>query len=245
MNEIKTVVVTGASSGIGCAVASELMNDGYNVVVTARDESKLRSLYDGNDKAIVLPWDLSEVDRIGEYAKQIRASVGEIYGLVHSAGAQDVMPLHLTKPDLLDKVFHLNTYAAILLVSEFSKKGMHGESASFVLLSSLSAHEGTPGRSVYAASKAALEGFAIAASPELNSRGVRVNCVAPGIVNTPAVEHFMRALSKEQKEKLLGEYPLGVGAPEDIARLIGFLISGKSKWITGNVFKPDGGHLAR
>jgi NAD(P)-dependent dehydrogenase (short-subunit alcohol dehydrogenase family) len=245
MSETKYVVVTGASNGIGSAVATMLLDEGYGVIVTARDTSKLHGLYDGNDRAIIVPWDLSEVDDIGSYAKRVQSLTGGVFGLVHAAGVQDVMPLHLTKPNLLDKVFHLNTYASILLVTEFSKKGRYREGASFVLLSSLAAHEGTPGRGVYAASKAALEGFVVAASPELNSRGIRINCVAPGMVDTPSLENFVSMLSQEQMETLFDEYPLGIGEPEDIAFLISFLISGKSKWITGNVFKPDGGHLSR
>jgi short-subunit dehydrogenase len=97
MNEAKCVVVTGASSGIGAAVADMLGASGYKVVVTSRDEKKLHELYDGNDRAIIIPWDLSDADNVGEYAKQVKERVGSISGLVHCAGIDKRMPIHMIK----------------------------------------------------------------------------------------------------------------------------------------------------
>ncbi|MDR0596832.1 MAG: SDR family oxidoreductase [Clostridiales Family XIII bacterium] len=244
-NSDRTILVTGASSGIGAAVAELLLSEGYRVVATSRDGGALGGLYGGDSNAVCVPWDLSDIGRIKEYAAEVNRAAGAVSGLVHCAGAQDVMPLHLTKPELLERVFGLNSFAAILLAAAFARKGMYAESASFVLVSSLSAHEGARGRSVYAASKAALEGFTVAVSPELSDKGIRVNCVAPGIVETQSVKGFLSQLSAEQKESLLGGYPLGIGKPNDVAGLIEFLVSDKSRWISGNVFTPDGGHLAR
>jgi NAD(P)-dependent dehydrogenase (short-subunit alcohol dehydrogenase family) len=241
----KTIIVTGASSGIGAAAVTALTGAGCKVVATARDAEKLSALYGADGNVAALPWDLSDPERIADYANEAGELAGPVAGLVHCAGAQDVSPLHLTKPALLDRVFRLNTYAAVLLVSFFSKKGKYADGASFVLISSLSAHEGTRGRSVYAASKAALEGYAVAAAPELAEKGIRINCIAPGIVRTPAVDGFFKQLTDEQKDALLTEYPLGIGEPEDVAHLIEYLISDRARWITGQVLKPDGGHLSR
>ena len=243
--EKKRILVTGASSGIGESTARLLIDNGNMVVATSRNEKRLLELYGDIVDVSVIPFDLSDPGLIDEYVKEVVSKAGPINGLVHCAGMDLLSPVYMTKASDIENVFKLNTFSAIKLVGAFSKKNMVEKPASFVLVSSLSAHEGASGRSVYAASKAALEGFTEAASPELSARGIRINCIAPGIVETHMSEGFLKALSGEQLDKISAEYPLGFGKPEDIAAFIEYLISEKSKWITGRTFILDGGHLTR
>ncbi|MDR0519079.1 MAG: SDR family oxidoreductase [Clostridiales Family XIII bacterium] len=241
----RTIVVTGASSGIGKATAELLLESGYGVVATARDADRLNSIYGDRAGAHIIPWNLSEPEGIGDYAKAVHAAVGAIGGLVHSAGVFGLTPSYLIKPSVIDSIFHINTYAGMLLVSSFMKKGRYGEGASFVLISSLSAHRGVVGGSVYAASKAALEGFTIAAAPELADKNARINCIAPGTVESPMTSRGREKLDDAQIAAQHESYPLGIGTPADIGNFAEYLISDRAKWITGRTFVLDGGHLAR
>jgi NAD(P)-dependent dehydrogenase (short-subunit alcohol dehydrogenase family) len=122
---------------------------------------------------------------------------------------------------------------------------MAADGASFVLISSLAAHEGVMGNSVYAASKAAIEGFVKSVAAELADRGIRINCLAPGVTETPMVAEYLKLLTEEQRKAHVSDYPLGIGQPSDIAYFAEYLISEKARWLTGQTFILDGGHLAR
>jgi NAD(P)-dependent dehydrogenase (short-subunit alcohol dehydrogenase family) len=245
VNKKEWVVVTGASSGIGEETTNTLLTAGYAVVVVARREAVLLEKFGGRSDVEILPWDLSDSNGVGDFAKAVKGRVGAVRGLVHCAGMERTLPIHMTKTAKIEDVFALNTYAAMNLVGAFAGKGMTTERASFVLISSLSAHEGAAGKSIYAASKAALEGFTRAGAPELAERGIRINCIAPGVVETPMVLKFSEQLTDEQRAAFHAGYPLGVGQPTDVAAFIEYLLSDKARWITGQTFILDGGRLAR
>jgi len=241
----KWIVVTGASSGIGRCTARTIIQRGSNVVLTSRTAVKLEEAVKGypEEKYVIIPWDLSDLDSLQDYAKRVKEAVGPISGLVHCAGIQKTMPLSLVKKQTIFDVFNLNTFPAMLLVSMFSKNGYFAENASFVLISSLAAHEGATGKSIYAASKGAIEGFIPATASELALKGIRLNAVIPGIVKTEMVDDFFKKLSDDQKKDFEDSYPLGLGDPVDVANLIEYLLSDKAKWITGECYKIDGGHM--
>jgi NAD(P)-dependent dehydrogenase (short-subunit alcohol dehydrogenase family) len=243
--ERKWIVVTGASSGIGEETVRTLLKAGYYVVATARMERTLKEKFELYENVKIIPFDLSDPSTIVEYVKLVNTYCGPIFGLVHSAGIQRIMPIQLIKKEKLTDIFNINTFAGILLISMFSKKAMAANGASFVLISSLSAHEGVAGASAYAASKAALEGFARGAAPELMAKGIRINCIAPGTLDTPMTKEHHAQLTQEQRAKIIDEYPLGLGASSDIALFAEYLISEKASWITGQTFIIDGGHLVR
>ena len=242
----KTFIVTGASSGIGKEAAFRLLKAGHRVVVTSRRQDVLEDLFSDYPNCNIIPCDLTNIETIKEYAKTVNETVGPINGLVHCAGVNKLMPIHMIKSSFIEDVFSINSFAAISLVSNFAKKKYYiPNDTSMVLISSLSAHEGAYGNSVYAASKGALEGFLCAAAPELADKGIRINAVAPGQVDTPMSQKFRSNLTDEQIEAAQSEYPLGWGEPQDIANIIEFLLSEKSKWILGRTFIVDGGHLVR
>ncbi|MBN7774063.1 SDR family NAD(P)-dependent oxidoreductase [Clostridium aminobutyricum] len=245
MGDKKWIIVTGASSGIGKSTVCKLLESGFGIIATAREVQALEVLYRNQEDVKIIPWDLSDVATIKDYSKLVKEHAA-VSGLLHCAGIQATTPIHLMKTEKLQEIFYINTFAAMMLVSQFSKKGMvDEEGASFVMVSSLAAHEGAFGKAMYAASKGALEGFVKASAPELAEKKIRINAVAPGVVQTRMVEQYFAQLTKEQKQATLGAYPLGLGQPEDVAEMAVFLLSEKSRWITGQTIVVDGGHTVR
>mgnify|MGYP001347239932 CR=1 FL=1 len=245
--ENRWIVVTGASSGIGRCTARTIIERSSKVVLTSRTAVKLEETVKGfsEENYAIIPWDLSDLDSLQDYAKKVKETVGPISGLVHCAGIQKTMPLSLLKRQIITDVFTINTFAAIMLVSLFSRSGFFSGEASFVLISSNSTCRGAVGQSVYAASKGAIEGFIPATASELASKGIRLNAVVPGMVKTEMVDDYFKSLSDEQKKAFEDSYPLGLGDPLDVANLIEYLLSDKAKWITGECYKIDGGHMIR
>lgn len=248
MNVDKWIVVTGASSGIGLKTAEILIENGYKVVVTSRNKEKLNKLFEtyNNEFYRVIDWDLNNLSSIMDYVKKVNEEVGAICGLVHCAGIQSILPIHLLNEKKILDNFNINTFSGMLLVSSFSKRNFYIENdTSFILISSLSAHEGALGRSIYGASKGALEGFLLPAASELMYKGIRINIIVPGVVNAGQGKDYYSKLTDIQKEELNKSYPLGINEDVDIANMIEYLISNKSKKITGQKIIIDGGHLVR
>lgn len=248
MNADKWIIVTGASGGIGLKTAQNLLNNGYKLVLTSRNRNKLNELFKAYDcdSIRIIEWDLNNLDSISDYAKKVIKEVGAISGLVHCAGVQSILPIHLLNEKKILDNFSINTFSGMLLVSNFSKKNYYvANKASFILISSLSAHEGALGRSIYGASKGALEGFLYPAASELMYKGIRMNIVVPGVVNAGQGKEYLDKLTETQKEELNMSYPLGTNEDIDIANVIEFLISDKSRKITGQKIIIDGGHIIR
>jgi len=239
------IVVTGASSGIGKRLTTYLLENDYNVVLTARRREVLEEITEdiSEERFRNIPWDLTKTDTIKDYAKEVKNEIGQISGLVHSAGIQKTVPLGIYKTEQMLDIFKINTFSAMILVSIFSKKLYSKDNASFVLISSLAAHMPSEGKGIYAASKSALEGFVKASFSELTKKGKRLNAIIPGIVETEMVSNFFEKLSEEQKGELAKDYPLGFGKPEDVVYLLEYLLSDKSKWITGQAYHINGGCL--
>lgn len=241
----KWVIVSGASSGIGNRTAHTLLDEGYGVIVSSRNEEKLRQSFGDNENCIIIPWDLSQVETIGDYVEKVKAKVEKVHAFVHSAGMDYTTSVGRIKLEKMTDIFGLNTFAPIMIIKELVRKKMFAEDSSVVLISSLSAHEGAYGKTIYASTKAANEGFVTTAAPELAEKKIRINAVAPGLVMTEMVQKNMDSISQEQREKLEEGYRFGLGETQDVANLISFLVSEKSRWITGQTYIIDGGHLNR
>ncbi len=242
------ILVTGTSSGIGAATGKLLLENGYNVILTSRNSELIKEKFKSFDKDTyhIEPCDFSKIDRIKDYARAVNEKVGKIAGFVHCAGINKIIPIALAKGKNVHSLFEINTFAPIELIKNFSKKKMYLEQGcSFVLISSLAAHEGSIGNSIYAATKGALEGFLAPGAAELAKKNIRLNIVVPGFVKTSMTDTFLKRATKEQMENLEKQYPLGFGEPEQIANMIEFLVSEKSKWVTGQKYHIDGGHMIR
>lgn len=240
--EGKTILVTGASSGIGRATAIECSKMGAKVVITARSQSRLKETLDslkGEGHRMIL-CDLTNDDEVSILVE----ATPVLDGLVCNAGINKLVPIRQLKEVDLTNIFAVNTFSPILLVQKLSKKKKIANDASLVFTSSISGiGAAAVGESMYIASKGAVSAFVKAAALEFAKKGIRVNAVCPGMVKTDMSDAY--ELNEGENEDLKN-YPLGRYAnPEDIAWGIIYLLSNASSWVTGTNMVIDGGLTAQ
>lgn len=240
----KTIIVTGASSGIGRETSILLSQMGSQLILTGRSASKLESTLNQleGDHHSIAPFDFENCLELSAWAKDLRDNVGKIDGLVHCAGIQISEPLRFIEEDSIDAIFQTNVKSSILLIKAIRKNRAFQCPSSIVLLSSITGLLGEPGMSVYASSKAAIVALTKSLACELSVDGIRVNCIAPAIVKTEMTEQMLSTMGKEQLELLGNKHLLGFGEPIDIANINAFLLSEASRWVTGSCFVADGGY---
>lgn len=237
--EGKTILVTGASSGIGRASAIECSKMGAQVVITARNEDRLKetlSDMEGNNH-LVIPCDLSDEGSIDILV----SSVPELQGLLNNAGFTKTLPIQFINSVDFNSVLGTNTVAPILLLQKLLKKKKLKKGSSVVFTSSMAGvGHSSVGNAMYAASKGALSAFVRCAAKELAPKEIRVNAVCPAMVDTGILSSG--TISEEQLKEDMKRYPLGrYGRPEDVAWAIIYLLSDASNWITGDNMVLDGG----
>lgn len=240
--EGKTVLVTGASSGIGRATAIECSKLGAKVVITARHEERLKetlSALEGDGHQLILCEMTSDDD-----LTTLVETVPVLDGLVCNAGINKLVPIRQLKAEDLNHIFEVNTFSSIILLQKLMKKKKLAEDASVVYTSSISGiGAAAVGESMYIASKGALSAFVKAAALECSKKGIRVNAVCPGMVKTEMSDAY--DLNEGGNEDLKN-YPLGRYAnPVDIAWAIIYLLSNASSWVTGTNLVIDGGLTTR
>lgn len=238
----KTVLVTGASSGIGRAIAIALSRQQARVVITGRDQPRLLETQQAMDNtAITIPADLSDRNERERLIELLPA----LDGLCHAAGIINPFPIRYIDEEQFDKVFGINGSAPILLTARLLGKKKINEAGSIVFISSIASERGMKGGSVYSASKAALEAFSRTITLEHASKRIRSNCLKPALVKTAiydqAKEHAQAAGAINNYEEYISRYPLGIGSPEDVAAAAIFLLSDASRWITSTSLVLDGG----
>jgi len=241
--EGKIILVTGASSGIGKATAIDCSQQGANLIITGRNQDRLdttlRNL-DGENH-ISFPVDLcSDPDLIDMVDK-----LPMVDGLVCNAGIANPKLFAFTSKSEVDLLFNTNFFVNIDLLREMIKKKKIKKNASIVMVSSIAGGLITsPGSSIYGASKAALTALSKSLALELSGKGIRVNSVSPGMIETNIMNDSSiseKVLNEDKKNYPLGRY----GKPEDVAYAIIFLLSDASSWITGTNLLIDGGYTLR
>lgn len=235
----KTILVTGASSGIGQATAVECARMGAKVILTARNEKRLAETchqLEGTGHRYIVA-DLLE----GEDVQLLLEKVDELHGLVLCAGKGLTLPFPFCTRDKFDDIFEINLYSQLELLRLLYKKKIFLKAASVVTVASVGGTEiFSVGNAVYGASKAALESVMRFCAKEFAVRGIRVNTVSPGMVNTQLIQRG--TLTEEQFQKDIERYPLKrYGEPSDIAHAIIYLLSDASSWVTGHSLVIDGG----
>lgn len=236
----KTVLVTGASSGIGRQIAISCSAMGATVVITGRDKERLNETYTQlkGKGHIQLTCELLNEEERTKFAETIPA----LDGVVHCAGIVSPTPTKYIEEKHIRQVMGTNFELAVLLTGRLMRSKKINHNASFVFMSSISAHYPYNGGSLYTASKAAIEAYSKNLAFENYTRGIRSNCLSPAMVDTPIYEQTKVGMYGATPDSYPNLYPLGIGKPEDVANAAIFLLSEASKWITGTNMLLDGGY---
>jgi 3-oxoacyl-[acyl-carrier protein] reductase len=244
---MRNVIVTGGSRGLGLGIARKLVADGYHVAAIARKQSpELASTIEEAERVRpgalhFVPFDLSNLEEMGDLVKHVRNEFGPIYGLVNNAGISFDGALSLMPTSQIEQLVRLNTLSPMVLTKYVVRFMMADGGGRIVNISSIMASTGYSGLSVYGATKASLIGFTKSLAREVGRMGVNVNAVAPGFVDT----ELTHGLKDEQRQQIARRSALKrMTQVDDIANAVEYLLSCKSKNITGTVMTVDAGSTA-
>lgn len=236
----KTILVTGASSGIGKSIAIECSKMGANVIISGRNEERLRKtislLESGHSNYIIA--DLSNKEDIDKLSRQLP----KISGLVNCAGFTKVLPFQFATRDNFEEVLDVNFFAPTELTRLLVKSKKMGKGASIVFISSVSGvYCSAIASSIYSSSKGAINGLIKGMALDLAAKNIRVNSVNPGMIDTDIFADS--TITQEQLKEDIKRYPLGrYGRPQEIAYAVIYLLSDASSWTTGSNILIDGGY---
>ena len=237
----KTILVTGASSGIGRATAIECSRLGAALVLTGRNEKALQETKEqladlGNGHSIFVA-DLMNEDACEDLVSRLPL----LDGFVSNAGIGKMLPLQFYSLEVLDEVFRINCFSPMLLLKLLVKRKRLKNNSSVVFTASISGYNNVaPANGIYGTSKSALSAYMKYAALELAGKGIRCNAVHPGRINTPLISN--RMLTEEDVAKDVGQYPLKrYGEPSEVAHAIIYLLSDAASWVTGTNLVIDGG----
>lgn len=237
----KTIIITGASSGIGRATAIECSKLGAKLILLGRSEDRLKETLENlaGSEHKFYSGDLTIDDKITE----IVSKIDNIDGIVYSAGINDKSLIKSLNREKIEKMYNTNIFSPMLFTKEILKQKKLNKEGSIVMISSISSNYATISNALYASSKGALESFIKVSALELSSRRIRVNGIRPGVIETPLLNSYTL---KEELEAFKSQFPLGrFGTPEEIAYGAIYLLSDAAKWITGTIFNIDGGVTLR
>jgi len=235
----KKALVTGATGGIGMTIAKALHAQGAEVGLSGTREAVLQELANElGERAHVLPCNLADPESVAALAKNAEEAMGGVDILVNNAGlTRDTLAMRMKDEDW-QLVLDVNLSAGFKLIRALLKGMMKRRSGRVIGITSIVGVTGNPGQANYAASKAGMIGMSKALAQEVASRGITINCVAPGFIETPMTD----ALGEKQQEALLGSIPTGrLGSPEDIAASVVYLASDEAAYVTGQTIHVNGG----
>ncbi|HEY4107668.1 SDR family oxidoreductase [Puia sp.] len=238
----KTVLVTGGGTGLGLAITRSMVKAGARVIITGRRadvlENTCRQL---GEKVSYRAFDLSQLDRIPAFVDEIEAS-GPIHVLINNAGINLKKDILDVTDEEFETVIKINQTAVFTLTREIARKMEKRGKGSIILISSMAAKYGIPKVIAYTAAKSAVEGMTRSMAVDLSPRGIRVNCIAPGFIETAM---SAKALNNdpERKNRVLSRTPMGyLGQPEDVGLAAVYLASDAARYVTGVILPVDGGN---
>ncbi len=247
----KTILVTGASGGLGSQAAISISRMGGRVLLVGRNQDKLQAVRDRMVEVAAVPGvsdgagaghQIHGVDLADSSARSALAGIlPPLDGISHCAGMTLLQPFKFVTESQYEEVYRINVEAPLFLTQRLLKNKRILPGASLVFVSSISPLAGFKGHSVYAGSKAAISAVSRVLAHELAPSRIRSNTISPGMVKTQVMDEYQRQMSAEFVAADDARYPLGYGEPEDVANAIIFFLSEASKWITGSNLVMDGG----
>ena len=247
--EEKVIVISGAASGIARQCAINCSKMGARLILLDLNEEGLMETMGLVERPKEHFWaivNLLEYEKVSASIKEAVARLGRISGLLNCAGISTTNLFKLTKPEELDKFFHVNVYTGYFLAQEVCKMGnLSEEGGSIVFFSSVAGSFGEVGKSTYGMTKAALLNLSKHLACELARKNVRVNSISPGAICTPINMNLPHMKDPEKRAALEAQHLLGLGETTDIANACIYLLSDASRWVTGTNLFVDGGFSAR
>ena len=240
----EVILVIGAGSGIGKAIAEQLIELKEAIIIADINLNK----WDSSQIKNVLHYQLNVTNEesINIMIKHFRTENIKINGLVYTAGKAVTLPLNSIKTETYKELIELNTMSFFNLISKLATQQLFSDQgASIVVISSVVGQYGARGKIAYGLTKGAINSGIKSLALEMASSKIRINAIAPGTVQTEMLDKLISSIGEEEVNKMLLDYPLGLGYPQDISDLTFFLLSNQSKWITGSVITIDGGYSAR
>lgn len=230
----RTILVTGASSGLGRHIAVTLARRGARLVITGRDAERLRATHAElpGDGHVQVTADLTQA----EDRDRLVQAAGSLNGVVHCAGLQKHCPVRQLSETLMTEMYQVNFLAPVMLTQRLLQANAIAQQGSIVFMLSTAAHIGTRGLGPYSAMKSGLLGIIKCLALEQAKRRIRVNGISPSAIATPMWEAH-QGLLEEQKAR----HPLGLGTPDDVANGVVYMLSDASRWVTGTSLVMDGG----
>jgi gluconate 5-dehydrogenase len=239
----KSVLVTGGGTGLGLGISTSLIGAGANIVIIGRREDVLKKACQNlGSRASYKVFDLSRLEQIPKFVEDLENEKGPIDVLVNNAG------IHLKKDALgvtdeeYEKLILINQQSVFSLSREFARKMSERRTGCIIMISSMASRYGIPKVIAYTASKSAIEGMTRALAVELSPIGIRVNCIAPGFIETEMSANAFNG-DRERKERVITRTPMGfLGSPDDVGYAVVYLASKAAKYVTGVVLPIDGGN---
>lgn len=237
-NNLK-ILITGGTSGIGLYTTEKLLEAGHQVVSLGRNPNNVLQLTEKYPNQFTfLVKDLTDSDKFND----IFENSDRFDGFIGCAGREETIPFRVYSKEKIVSLFDINLFANIELLRHFSLKKNSNDGSSVIIISSVMSILGQKGKVGYCSSKSAILGLVKSAALELSARKIRVNAISPGVVKTPMTDNLFSQLSSENISQIKSMHPLGIGNVDDIYNALEFLLSPKSKWITGQNLIIDGGY---
>lgn len=240
----EVILIVGAGSGIGKSIAEQLIALKEDIVIADINLNKWDSSSINN--VLFYQLDVTDEESINFMIENFRTEEIYLKGLVYTVGKAITLPLKSIKIETYQELIEINTISFFNLIETLATKQLISEQgASIVVISSVVGQYGARGKIAYGLTKGAINSGIKSLALEMASSKIRINAIAPGTVQTEMLDKLISSIGEEEVNKMLLDYPLGIGYPQDISDLAVFLLSNQSKWITGSVITIDGGYSAR